>query len=453
MAIIASFSIFYTSREAASLAPCITNHISLSHNYRITHPFFPSLNLKKKKRKMEDQLERENSPEAFDAEDGGGSSSTETNSATLERLREILEHRESTIEDLRQTVAILKHNIEEQRDEIIRLKSLNSNIHKPQNSSISLPFELIKMIFYLCDALTRCRICCINKRLATELSSWVDVQHLYLTRVPIEDEANKTVVIHAYQAVTNSPAVGVIRTTKAIPMLYNFRLVYTLSDFLTLPNLRTLHIRETLTLADVPPVDKICAPIEDLRICTHRMRIRQLLTICRALATTLRRLELLLTVIVPEGAATSENRSAAVIEVAETMITMKHLSHLTLARAFLKVKRIVVTESIKIDPSWYPLNSVSMEFFDVFNDERMPILQDVCRKVRREITFQLGRLRGFGSATVNFQLSLVRILANKMLPLRFGSRRNDCRVFLWKGRILTRREYLKMNDINIDGIM
>ncbi|KAK6113942.1 hypothetical protein QQG55_53830 [Brugia pahangi] len=443
---------------------------------------------------MEDQLERENSPEAFDAEDGGGSSSTETNSATLERLREILKHRESTIEDLRQTVAILKHNIEEQRDEIIRLKSLNSNIHKPQNSPISLPFELIKMIFYLCDALTRCRICCINKRLAEELSSWVDVQHLYLTRVPIEHEANKTVVIHAYQAVTNSPAVGVIRTTKAIPMLYNFRLVYTLSDFLTLPNLRTLHIREALTLADVPPVDKICAPIEDLRICTHRMRIRQLLTICRALATTLRRLELLLTVIVPEGAATSENRSAAVIEVAETMITMEHLSHLTLARAFLKpstseqifellkmfhslstitfealilndfiqlanvhlppsVKRIVVIESIKIDLSWYPLNSVSMEFFDVFNDERMPILQDVCRKVRREITFQLGRLRGFGSATVNFQLSLVRILANKVLPLRFGSRRNDCRVFLWKERILTRREYLKMNDINIDGIM
>ncbi|KAK6112338.1 hypothetical protein QQG55_47305 [Brugia pahangi] len=32
---------------------------------------------------------------------------------------------------------------------------------------------------------------------------------------------------------------------------------------------------------------------------------------------------------------------------------MEHLSHLTLARAFLKVKRIVVTESIKIDPSCY----------------------------------------------------------------------------------------------------
>lgn len=83
----------------------------------------------------------------------------------------------------------------------------------------------------------------------------------------------------------------------------------------------------------------------------------------------------------------------------------------------------------------------------------LQILQDVCRKVRREITFQLGRLRGFGPATVNFQLSLVRILANKTSPLRFGNRKGDCRVFLWKGRILTRKEYLKMNDINIDGIM
>lgn len=121
-----------------------------------------------------------------------------------------------------------------------------------------------------------------------------------------------------------------------------------------------------------------------------------------------------------------------------------------------------------------------MEFFDVFNDERMPvssvfisnilflnstynilkkkkkrlsfqILQSACRGVRREVTFQLGRLRGFGPATVNLQFNLVRILANKMSPLRFGNRKGDCRVFLWKGRILTRKEYLKMNDINMDG--
>ncbi|EJW88040.1 hypothetical protein WUBG_01048 [Wuchereria bancrofti] len=223
---------------------------------------------------MEDQLERENS-QVFDVEDGGGSSSTKTNSATLECLSEILEHRESTIEDLRQTVATLKHNIAEQRDEIIRLKSLNSNTHKP-------------------------------------------------------------VVTHACQAVTNSPAVGIIRTTKAIPMLYNFRLVYTLSDFLTLPNLRMLYIRATLILADVLPVDKICTQIENLRICIHRVRIRQLLIICRALATTLRRLELLLTVIVLEGAATAENRSAVVIEVAETMTNVEHLSHLRLHKLFLK---------------------------------------------------------------------------------------------------------------------
>uniref|UniRef100_A0A915PVK7 F-box domain-containing protein n=1 Tax=Setaria digitata TaxID=48799 RepID=A0A915PVK7_9BILA len=488
---------------------------------------------------MEEQSERENSVQTYDAE-GGGSSGVRTTS-TLERLRKNLEQQELTIEDLQQTVTMLKRKVTEQRDEIIHLKSLTDNIPKSHNPLISLPFELIKIIFYLCDALTRCRICCINKRLAEELSSWLDVQHLYLTRVPIKDEANKTIVTHGYQAITNSPTVGVIYIAKAIPMLHNFRnlksilvesstmrfldrcnkipvedgffsllrkveiiklcsirdnlsLLYTLSDFLTLPNLRTLHIRETLTITDVPPVDKICAPVEDLRICTHRIRIRHLLTICRALATTLRRLELLLTVIVPEGTTTIENRNAAVMEVAEVMTSMEHLSHLTLARTFIKpstseqifgllkmfhslstvtfealnlndfvqlanihlppsAKRIVVTESIKIDPSWYPLNSTSMEFFDVFNDERMPILQDACRKVHREITLQFGRLRGFGPATVNFQSSLVRILANKTSPLRLGTRKGDCRVFLWKGRILTRSEYLKMNDINIDGIM
>ncbi|VDO27085.1 Uncharacterized protein BM_BM9501 [Brugia malayi] len=116
---------------------------------------------------MEDQLERDNSPQAFDAEDGDGSSNTETNSAILERLREILKQCESTIEDLRQTVATLKHNIEEQCDEIVRLKNLNSNTHKP-------------------------------------------------------------VVTDIYQTVTNSPAVGIIRITKAIPMLYNIRNVKTI---------------------------------------------------------------------------------------------------------------------------------------------------------------------------------------------------------------------------------
>ncbi|VDM10613.1 unnamed protein product [Wuchereria bancrofti] len=157
------------------------------------------------------------------------------------------------------------------------------------------------------------------------------------------EELSSWVVTHACQAVTNSPAVGIIRTTKAIPMLYNFRLVYTLSDFLTLPNLRMLYIRATLILADVLPVDKICTQIENLRICIHRVRIRQLLIICRALATTLRRLELLLTVIVLEGAATAENRSAVVIEVAETMTNVEHLSHLRLHKLFLKYRYIPLT--------------------------------------------------------------------------------------------------------------
>ncbi|VDN81203.1 unnamed protein product [Brugia pahangi] len=177
---------------------------------------------------MEDQLERGNSPQAFDAEDGDGSSNTETNSATLERLREILKQCESTIEDLRQTVAILKHNIEEQCDEIIRLKNLNSNTHKPQNSPISLPFELIKMIFYLCDALTRCRICCSNKRLFFKTNLWNSNYINYCYSAKNEQLIDIEVMTHIYQTVTNSPAVGIIRITKAIPMLYNIRNVKTI---------------------------------------------------------------------------------------------------------------------------------------------------------------------------------------------------------------------------------
>ncbi|VDK66007.1 unnamed protein product [Gongylonema pulchrum] len=80
-----------------------------------------------------------------------------------------------------------------------------------------------------------------------------------------------------------------------------------------LPNLRTLHIRESLAPFEVPPLDQICAPIQDLRICTHRIRARHLLAICRALATTVRRLELLLTVIVPEGAGTAEVRHLSLL--------------------------------------------------------------------------------------------------------------------------------------------
>lgn len=121
-----------------------------------------------------------------------------------------------------------------------------------------------------------------------------------------------------------------------------------------------------------------------------------------------------------------------------------------------------------------------MEFFDVFNDERMLVsftflassgyglqhpnyasisfslfqmLHDACRRVQRDLTLQFGRLRGFGPATVSLQLGVVRILGNKTSPLRTGARQGDYRVFLWKGRILTRSEYLKMNHIVIDGFM
>ncbi|VDN28216.1 unnamed protein product [Gongylonema pulchrum] len=82
----------------------------------------------------------------------------------------------------------------------------------------------------------------------------------------------------------------------------------------------------------------------------------------------------------------------------------------------------------------------------------MPVLNEVCRRIQRELTLQFGRLRGFGPATVSLQLGLVRVLANKMSPLRTGIRKGDYRVFLWKGRILTRSEYLKMNLIDTDGL-
>lgn len=106
----------------------------LSHYIKKTEIDKRIFSLKKKKSEMEDQSERENSPQTYDTE-GGGSSRTEASITSIERLREILERRESTIEDLRQTVAMLKHNIAEQRDEIIRLKSLN-NTHNLVSFSV-----------------------------------------------------------------------------------------------------------------------------------------------------------------------------------------------------------------------------------------------------------------------------------------------------------------------------
>lgn len=487
---------------------------------------------------MEEQFERgKSSPMSHN---DGNHSKTKISSA-LKRL-ENLEPENLVVKELEQIITT--KNCTPQCSGTNCLETLNDNdksIYKLQKMRISLPFELMKMIFYLCDAKTRCRISCISKRLAQELSYWVDVQHLYITRAPIEDGLDKTIVMHAYQVITNSVAVGVIQTAKVIPMLHNFRnvktllvesstmrfldrcnkippeegffsllkkletvklcsirdnlsIIYTLGDFLMLPNLRVLHIRESLATMDVPSINDICAPIEDLRICTHRMGIRQLLVICRALATTLRRLELLQTVIIPEGAATTENRNNAAMEVAKAMIEMDNLNHLTLARTFLKpsisdrifallklcqslstitfeilsltdiidlanvylppsANRIIITESIRVGATWYPLNSGSMEFFDVFNDARISMLQDACRRVEREITLQFGRLRGFDLPTINFRVGLVQIVASKIPMLRTRTQKGDCRVFLWQGHILSRSEYLKMNKIDVSGIM
>lgn len=76
---------------------------------------------------MDDQ-EQENSPQALETDGGEFGSQT---SSLMERLREILERKELALEDLRQTVSVMKRNLAAQRDEIARLKNLNTDFHKP----------------------------------------------------------------------------------------------------------------------------------------------------------------------------------------------------------------------------------------------------------------------------------------------------------------------------------
>lgn len=79
-----------------------------------------------------------------------------------------------------------------------------------------------------------------------------------------------------------------------------FSLKYNLSDFLALPNLHVLHVRDTVAFLDVPDVSLIRAPIDDLRICTHRLRVHQLIRLFQGLHKTLERLELQITIVLPD---------------------------------------------------------------------------------------------------------------------------------------------------------
>lgn len=88
-------------------------------------------------------MEEENTLKEYDSEGGSGRSSAETSTATLDRLRKILEHRESTIEDLRQAIKILRHNIAEQHNEIIRLKSSDNSNQKLVSSNL---FQQISLV-------------------------------------------------------------------------------------------------------------------------------------------------------------------------------------------------------------------------------------------------------------------------------------------------------------------
>uniref|UniRef100_A0A183VHD5 NB-ARC domain-containing protein n=1 Tax=Toxocara canis TaxID=6265 RepID=A0A183VHD5_TOXCA len=95
-----------------------------------------------------------------------------------------------------------------------------------------------------------------------------------------------------------------LETVKICSTMDNLSLPYVLNDLLSLPHLRILHIREHGMPKEIPAVESIRAPIEDLRLCSQRVHARLILILCQALAKSLRRLELLFAAIVPDGAST-----------------------------------------------------------------------------------------------------------------------------------------------------
>lgn len=56
-------------------------------------------------------------------------------------------------------------------------------------------------------------------------------------------------------------------------------------------------------------------------------------------------------------------------------------------------------------------------------------------------------MHGFVAKPIDFKIGLVKILYYKSYAIR---KKGDHKVFLWKGKIYTRFEYLKLNGIDID---
>ncbi|KHN74956.1 hypothetical protein Tcan_14327 [Toxocara canis] len=469
------------------------------------------------------------------AETSAPTSPIESNRLAQDQLSIAFGQDKMTICKLRERITLMQRTLAEQKAEIYRLKNAGTLIQKrvPQTA---LPYEIVKMIFQESDALTRCRFLCTSKRIAAELTVWNDVTSAWITRAPIEEDEHRTVITHGYRVITNSQVIGSFQVPKLIPLLNSLRnikvlliesstlhfldrcnrirveegffallhkletvkicstmdnlsLPYVLNDLLSLPHLRILHIREHGMPKEIPAVESIRAPIEDLRLCSQRVHARLILILCQALAKSLRRLELLFAAIVPDGASTPNHRDEWILRIVSAVAKMENLSHVTFSRALvvpsiaddvynrlrllrsleeialesfdlndlsrfvnaqlpIRVRQVTITDTVKVGTRWYPIAKNGSEFFDIFNDERFTILHEECEKVERPITLQFGRLRGFGPPTVCIDIGRVKVHGHKGVITADKNKRGDFRVFIWNGHILSRSEYLRMHHIN-----
>uniref|UniRef100_A0A915A0W8 F-box domain-containing protein n=1 Tax=Parascaris univalens TaxID=6257 RepID=A0A915A0W8_PARUN len=429
-----------------------------------------------------------------------GESAKNHNRVPQEGLDTVLERNTTTIHELRSKITAMQYRLAALKAENYRLTNHENQI-KEGIPRIALPHEIVKMIFYECDALTRCRLLCTSRRIADELTVWNDVTFAWITRAPVVEDDRKTVMTHGYKVTTNCQVIGPFQVAKLIPMLNSLRnirmlliesstlhfldrcnrisreegffallynlecvkvcstmdnlsLPYVLEDFLNLPRLRTLHIREHGIPKEMPLIDHIRAPIEDLRLCSQRIHARLLLQLCEALSKTLRRLELLFVAIIPEGTPTPNHRDECILRIISAIAKMENLSYVTLSRALLTpsiaddvcsrlglltsleeivfeafdlndlsrlvnvhlplhAMQVTITDMVKVGTRWFPISRKGSELFDVFNDERIPILQEECQRVERTITLQFGRLRGLTSPTLCMKIGHVTVFGHK----------------------------------------
>ncbi|CAD5229104.1 unnamed protein product [Bursaphelenchus okinawaensis] len=393
--------------------------------------------------------------------------------------------------------------------------------------------ELMDIIFFYCDYRTRIAISMTSTAFYHRYKVWNDVKHLYVRRSDSIEQDHCTIIPHSYQAITNSAPPGVIRfyhfknmntyfdrittlilessqesvvsrlnrvnlATPDSAFLQKFRnleivkfcavkknmgLYYTISDILSLPKIRVIHIREdNLIFGNLVPV----ASVEDIRLSLEYLDYSDFCKLCLAVQQTLRHLLLsvnlnFLPLVVrqsPMSQFTGDEywRWMCSMPFLETvsypkplmrMTTLSNISHyfpsmLSMSTLTLEslntvdipvistmlpdhCECIIVSEMLRVGDRLVKLNSLQNTFNEAFTPDLREILYRDCRAVCRKLRLQLGFWRAAIPASLDIDVGNVRVTAafSKTTELINGDVANDRRVFFWNNQIYSRTEFLR----------